>query len=212
MRDRDGSAGAPRRRGSAAGSPGTSDHGRQDRARIAHAAARLIAEHGLDDWALAKRKAARQLMLPDSAPFPSNDEIESALAEYQALFGGEAHLRTLRAQRLLALVWMRRLAAWAPLLVGGVAVGWASAHSDVRLELAADDAKAVELLLAGQGVHYQAAGGRGPDAGTVLLIAEQDLAIRLDIVTPNERRHRSRQEPAVRLDAAAVAALLDAPC
>lgn len=211
MRERDGSPSAHRRRSGAASAARATDHGWQDRARIAHAAARLIAEHGLNDWALAKRKAARQLMLPDSAPFPSNDEIESALGEYQALFGGEAHLRTLRTQRLLALEWMQRLAAWEPLLVGGVAVGWASAHNDVRIELAADDAKAVELHLAGRGFDYQAAGGRGPDAGTVLLIGERDLTLRLELVTPNERRHRSRQEPAVRLDAAAVAALLAAP-
>ena len=35
----------------------------RDRTRIAQAAARLIAEHGITDWSLAKRKAARQLGL-----------------------------------------------------------------------------------------------------------------------------------------------------
>jgi hypothetical protein len=211
MRERDGLPGAGRRRGGAAGDLRGADHGRQDRARIAHAAARLIVEHGLNDWALAKRKAARQLMLPDSTPYPSNDEIESALTDYQALFGGDAHLRTLRAQRQRAREWMQRLAAWAPLLVGGVAAGWASAHSDVRIELAADDPKAVALFLAGRGIDYQASGGQRPDGATVLLIDERDVAVRLEILTPNDRRHRSRQDSAVRLDLAAVAALLEAP-
>ena len=39
----------------------------RDRLRIAQAAARLIAEHGLTDWTLAKRKAVRQLLLPDAS-------------------------------------------------------------------------------------------------------------------------------------------------
>ena len=54
---------------------------------------------------------AVKLMLPESAPLPSNDEIEAALAEHHALFGGEAHERSLRKQREQALAWMRRLAA-----------------------------------------------------------------------------------------------------
>lgn len=210
MRERDERPAAGRRRDGAAAGP-RAEHGRQDRARIAHAAARLIVEHGLNDWALAKRKAARQLMLPDSAPFPSNEEIEAALAEYQALFGGEAHRRALRAQRLCAREWMQRLAAWSPLLVGGVAAGWASAHSDVRIEIVADDPKAVELFLAGQGIGYRAAGGNRAEDGAVLLLGERDLAVRLEILTPNERRQRPRQDATLRLDAAAVAALLDAP-
>jgi hypothetical protein len=42
-------------------SHGRADHLRRerDRIRIAQAAARLIVEHGLTDWTLAKRKAAR---------------------------------------------------------------------------------------------------------------------------------------------------------
>ncbi|HSU44018.1 MAG TPA: hypothetical protein VLN42_07340, partial [Casimicrobiaceae bacterium] len=51
----------------------------QDRARIADLAALLIAEHGLADWSLAKRKAARQLMLPERTTLPGDDEIELAL-------------------------------------------------------------------------------------------------------------------------------------
>jgi hypothetical protein len=210
MRHHDESRVTARRRGSAAG-PRAADHGRQDRARIAGVAARLIVEHGLNDWGLAKRKAARQLLLPDSAPHPSNEEIESALLEHQALFGGEAHRRVLRAQRQCAQRWMQRLAGWAPLLVGGVAAGWAGAHSDVRIELAVDDAKAVEMLLAGRGVHYRTGGGQADAGMTVLHIAEGDFAVRLDLVSPNDRRHRTRQETVVRLDAAAVEALLEAP-
>ena len=43
------------------------------RVRIAQATARLIAEHGLTDWAAAKRKACRELGLPERATLPAND-------------------------------------------------------------------------------------------------------------------------------------------
>ena len=183
-------------------------HTRHDRERIAQTAARLIAEHGLTDWALAKRKAARQLMLPESAPFPSNDEIEAALASYHALFDAPAHDASLRTQREEALRWMRRLADWAPLLVGGVAAGWATAHSDIRLELVADDAKAVEIALANDGVRYSALPPRETEAGAQLLIETPRASLRVSILTPAERRNRPRRDPEARLAPADVAALL----
>ncbi len=186
----------------------------QDRARIAQTAARLIAEHGLADWALAKRKAARQLMLPETTALPSNDEIEAALVAHHALFGGEAHVAGLRAQRAETLAWMKRLSAWEPLLVGGVAAGWATVHSDARVELVADDPKAVEMMLAGAGVSYTAvppredaeSGGRGAE----LFIATPRTGLRLSILTPQQRRNRPRRDDEPRLTVADVTALLAA--
>ena len=53
------------------------------RARIAAAAARLMAEDGINDFALAKRKAARGLGAANTEALPGNDEIE---AELRAVF------------------------------------------------------------------------------------------------------------------------------
>jgi len=185
-----------------------------DRIRIAQTAARLIAEHGLVDWSLAKRKAVRQLMLPETVPLPSNEEIEAALTTHHALFGGDAHAQALRRQRAAALSWMRRLSTWDPLLVGGVAAGWATVHSDVRLELVADDPKAVEMALAGAGVGYTVASpgdnASAPGGRTVeLFMANAGVGIRLSILTPQQRRNRPRQDDEPRLTAAAVATLLE---
>ena len=185
----------------------------QDRARIAQLAARLIAEHGLTDWSAAKRKAQRQLMLPESTALPSNEELTEALQAHHALFDAAAHAESLHAQRAEALVWMKRLAAWAPLLVGGVAAGWATRHSDVRLELVADDPKSVEITLAGAGVHYAALPHRddGVDGRVTHLLIESPRAdVRLTIVSEQQRRNRPRHDEDPRLDAAAVAALLAA--
>ena len=185
----------------------------QDRTRIAQATARLIAEHGITDWAAAKRKAARQLGLPDGLALPSNEDVQQALTDYHALFGGEAHAASLETQRRAALRWMRRLERWSPLLVGGVAAGWATAHSDVRIELVADDPKAVEMTLAGAGVRYVALPARTdePDSGTTdLLVEGSDASIRLSILSPYQRRSRPRHDDEPRLDVGEVAALLDA--
>ena len=99
---------------------------------------------------------------------------------------------------------MRRLAAWDPVLVGGVAAGWATEHSEVRLELAADDPKAVEIELAGHGVTYGALPPREGDTTTVLRVESKGVAVRLSIVTPIQRRNRPRKadEPRLTADAA----------
>ena len=183
---------------------------KRERLQIAQTAARLIAEHGLTDWSLAKQKAARQLMLPDSAALPSNEEVEEALGSYHSLFAAAPHEASLRRQREEALAWMTRFAAWEPLLVGGVAAGWATAHSDIRLELVADDAKTVEMALASEGVRYAALPPREDGAGAELLIETPRASLRVAVLTPATRRNRPRRPDEVRLSASALESLLGA--
>jgi hypothetical protein len=187
----------------------------QNRARIADVAARLIAEHGLSDWSLAKRKAVRRLMLPERTALPGDAEIEAALAAHHELFGGDEHAATLRSQREEALVWLRELAAFAPALVGGVAAGWATAHSDIRIELVADDSKAVELALINHNIDYRVAPGASQRAATELFIDTRRGGVRLIVRTPLAARQRPRRErrglDEARLDAAGVEELLRPP-
>jgi len=165
----------------------------QDRTRIAQFAARLIAEHGIADWSLAKRKAARQLMLPERTPLPGDDEVEAALVDYHALFGGTAHIAQLRAQREEALRWMQRLAAFQPVLVGGVAAGWATAHSDIPIDLIADNAKVVEMALLNGGVAYRTMGAA--DDGPQRFYVDTPVGgVRLAVRTPEEARQRPRRD------------------
>lgn len=172
-------------------------------------AARLIAEHGLSDWAAAKRKACRELGLSDREALPANDEIEQALRDYNSLFQPQAQATTLRAQRAIALEWMERLAPWRPLLVGGVAAGWATAHSDVRLELEAEDPKAVELGLINAGIEYAAASPQpGAAPGARLHAGRGANAVRLDIVSPQQRRNRPRRNEEERLSLSELKSLL----
>ena len=184
----------------------------QNRTRIAQTAARLIAEHGISDWSLAKRKAARQLMLSERDGLPADNEIEAALAEHHALFGGPVHDETLARQRGEALVWMRLLAAFDPRLIGGVAAGWATAHSDIRVELCADDAKPVELALINHGVRYRVPPSRSRESPSELHVETSNGGVRLIIVSDAARRQRPRRDAQsgedVRLSIEALSALL----
>lgn len=166
----------------------------RNRTRIAQAAARLIAEHGLADWSMAKRKACRQLGLGEREALPGDDEIQQALRDYNSLFQPDEQPARLRLQRVEALSWMDRLARWNPVLTGAVAAGWATAHSEVRLELEAEDAKSVELALINAGVEYTSAPTTlGTGAQVQLSIENPRAALRLVIVSPLERRNRPRR-------------------
>ncbi|MEP7207493.1 MAG: hypothetical protein ABI920_11180 [Casimicrobiaceae bacterium] len=192
------------------GTPG-SMRGSHDRARIAQGAARLLAEHGMSDWSAAKRKAARQLGLPEGMGLPSNEDVQQALTDYHALFAADTHAVSLAAQRHEALRWMKRLERFVPILVGGVAAGWATVHSDVRIEIVADDPKSVEMALAGDGIRYSALPPRSDDAeaaGAELLIESPDMGIRLSVLTPVQRRNRPRRADEPRLAIADLSALL----
>ena len=126
-------------------------HGRGENLKtaIAATAARHIAEEGCD-YGTAKRRAARELLGDGAAPasaIPDNLAVESELRRYLRLFAADTQPGELAALRRLALVWMRRLAAFDPHLVGAVLNGTATAHSPVLLNLYADSAKDVEMLL-----------------------------------------------------------------
>lgn len=126
------------------------------RRALAQEAARIMAEHGIRDFLVAKRKAAERFGVGDGAALlPKNSEIESALAEYQRLFGGALHLSALHAQRRAALLAMRCLPEFSPRLVGAVLAGTATAHSEVQLHLFADRAESVTLKLIDRGIRHE---------------------------------------------------------
>ncbi|MEM5330595.1 UDP-N-acetylmuramate--alanine ligase [Paraburkholderia sp. JHI2823] len=126
------------------------------REEIAIAAARMIAEDGLD-YATAKRKAARQVVGEtriDGSWLPDNDQIEEEIREYQALFQGDSQPLVLRRLREIALDWMQRLGAFNPFLTGAVLNGTAGEHSDIHLQIFCDNAKDVAIWLLNANVQY----------------------------------------------------------
>jgi hypothetical protein len=183
-----------------------------ERASLAQVAARMIAEHGIVDWSAAKKKAARELGLPERAALPGDDEIEDALVEYHAIFGGEEHVEMIRTRRTEALTWLRNLAEFQARLVGGVAAGWATEHSDIRIELVADDTKSVEIALLNAGIAFRPMPGHANDDAYDLYVDTRRGGVRLRVRTPGSARSRSRRDrhgrEELRLDADAVEKLL----
>jgi predicted nucleotidyltransferase len=125
------------------------------RKALAQEAARIMAEHGIEDFLQAKRKAADRLGVNDVSVLPKNIEIEAALRAHQRLFGRESHDHSLREQRRIALKTMRVLAEFNPRLVGSVLNGTATDYSDINLHLFADASETVAIRLLDLGVPHE---------------------------------------------------------
>ena len=127
------------------------------RQAIAREAARLMIEHGHEDYGAAKRKAAERFGVTDLAVLPKNTEIEEALAEHQRLFQPSAHASELSAMRSCAIDAMRLLAEFEPRLVGPLLSGTATAHNDITLHLFADTPESVAVRLMDRGIRHEVA-------------------------------------------------------
>ena len=130
------------------------------RARIAAAAARIMAEDGIDDFALAKRKAARRLGAPDSEALPANDEIEAELRAYRSLYQSEEHPERIDSLRRCALEAMRLLERFNPYLTGPVLAGTAGPYAEIELQLFPESVKEVEIFLLDRDIAYSTREGR----------------------------------------------------
>jgi hypothetical protein len=124
------------------------------RRALAQEAARIMVQQGVQDFLLAKRKAAERLGVADASALPRNTEIEAALAEYQRLFNAAGHDESLTAQRRAAARAMRFLEDFEPRLVGSVLSGTATAHAPVQLHLFADRPETVTLRLLDRGIAH----------------------------------------------------------
>jgi hypothetical protein len=130
------------------------------RARIAATAARLMAEDGIDDFALAKRKAARQLGAPDTEALPANQEVEAELRAYRALYQAEEHPERIAELRRAALDAMRTFEQFNPYLTGPVLTGLAGPYAQIDLQLFPESAKDLEIFLLERNFAFETAEGR----------------------------------------------------
>jgi hypothetical protein len=163
------------------------------RARIAAAAARIMAEDGIDDFALAKRKAARQLGAADGQALPGNDEVEQELRAYRALYQAAEHPELIQELRAIALDAMRTLQRFHPYLTGPVLKGIAGRYAEVDLQLFPESAKEVEMFLLDRGIAYAAQEGRRyagdrAHAVSVLTLSWERVPLRISVFDPRDER------------------------
>lgn len=183
------------------------------RERIAAAAARIMAEDGIDSFALAKRKAARQLGAPDTEAMPRNDEVEEALNAYRALYQADEHPQRILELRRTALEAMQALEQFSPYLTGPVLKGTAGPYAEIELQLFPESPKDVEIYLLDRNVSYTTAEGRRfsgdrPHAVSVLSLLWHDTPLKLLVFDPRDERVALKSSQAGRvLDRAGIAEL-----
>lgn len=172
---------------------------------LAEACARLIAEDGITDYALAKRKAARQLGCDDTRNLPGNEEIDEALRQYRSIYQSESHREIVRILREKACELLRRLQRFEPWLTGSVLSGTAGPQSTIELLILSDDPKGLEFFLLNEGREYRHADCGVPD-GVCIEWEEEHIPVAVTILPARPGRLRGHQER-MRLDG--VEALLE---
>ena len=128
-----------------------------DRARqmLAQEAARIIVEQGIQDFRVAKNKAAERLGLRDRGSLPGNSEIQQAVGDHLKLFRGDAHFNLLQALRRAALSAMEILSPFSPRLVGPVLNGTAADNSAVNLHVFSDTPELIAMKLDENRLNYR---------------------------------------------------------
>jgi hypothetical protein len=167
------------------------------REHIAYLAARIMAEDGIADHALAKRKAARQAGAVDARQLPDNEEIDAALRTYRLLYQKQ-HPLQLRELRFLAVEIMSEFLQFYPRLTGPVLNGSAGKFSDIELHLFAESSKQVELDLLNRGLRYQTAekcfyAGEMPVEAVEFSFEREAVTVRLAVLALREQRTRLKK-------------------
>lgn len=170
---------------------------RQMRERIAQLAARLMAVDGIDDFALAKRKAARQAGAPDTRNLPNNEEVEQALRAYQQLYQADEQQARLRHLRQNAREMMQLLAQFDPHLSGSVLSGSAGKYSDINVHLFTDSVKDVEMFLLNRQIPYRSRErrvyiGGEPRGVPNFSVSTDDADFDITVFAPRDLRYQLR--------------------
>lgn len=160
----------------------------QQRSRVAAHAARLMAQDGISDLSLAKRKAARSLGLPESVGMPDDSEVEAELRIYQRLFQNqEQQARSLHLLRTAAWL-MAILQRFNPYLTGSVLDGSAGRYAEIDIQLFPDSAKDVEIFLLNERIEYRHSRPRTDRAEAVLTIVGEETVANLVIYPRDDER------------------------
>lgn len=160
----------------------------QQRTLIAHTAARLMAEEGIADTDLARRKAARQLGLAKPLEMPDSDEVESELRAYRRLFQDAEHADELTLLRRKAVEMMVILQPFRPYLSGSVLDGSAGRYAEIDIQLFVDSSKEVEIFLLNRQLEYQHSEPRSERAEAVLTLYIDDTPCNLIIYPIQDER------------------------
>ena len=165
------------------------------RARIAAAAARIMAEDGIDNFALAKRKAARQLGAAGHRGAARQRRDRSRRCTRTAPCTRPTSIRSASpscAQSRCEA--MQALEQFSPYLTGPVLKGTAGPYAEIELQLFPESAKEVEIFLLDRSIPYDdrrrpaltRATGCTPSA--CFRLTWQDAPLKLSVFDPRDER------------------------
>jgi hypothetical protein len=190
------------------------------REQLADEAARVMAEHGIEDFGLAKRKAAERLGARGAGALPSNAQIQASLIERLRIFDPESYDVRLAKLRRIAADIMGQLEQFRPRLVGAVLDGTATINSAVEVHAFSDAPEAVAEALANHGARVYDCQRRyrfGRDDAALIPgfeMAWDDEQVQVMVFAERGAHHAPwspvDQRPMRRASRAAVLALLDA--
>jgi hypothetical protein len=160
-----------------------------------------MVEHGIQDFALAKRKAAERLGVRAGAgALPSNAQIQERVVERQRIFEPDGRDERLVKLRSVATDVMQVLEQFRPKLVGAVLDGTAMLNSAIELHVFSDSPEAVAAALEAQGFRLHDSQRRyrfGRDAteripGFELMVDDEELEV---MVFPERGSNHSPLSP-----------------
>jgi hypothetical protein len=165
------------------------------RAMLAQEAARLISDHGIEDYRAAKVKAAENLGLRNHGALPTNWEIDTALAERNRLFAADHHAEALKLMRRAAANIMQELQVFNPCLVGSVLSGNITECSRITLHLFSEPVENVGMQLDCCGIHHYATAQKlRVQRGTIELfpgyrLYSDDIEVKTTVFSERRKQH-----------------------
>ena len=204
----------------------TRNSGRQGNTRewIAAEAARIMAEDGIDDFALAKRKAVRRLGLQGGRlALPGNAEIEAQLEIYRSLYQADEHPARVAELQRIALDAMVEFEQFRPYLTGPVLKGTAGPYAEIELQLFPENPKEIELHLLERRIPFDTRevtrySGDRARAVAVLTLEWEGAPLKLSVFDPRDERLALKTSAAGRVaeraglsEVGAIVAKLDEP-
>lgn len=156
-----------------------------------------MAVDGINEFALAKRKAAREAGAAETRNLPSNDEVETALHAYLQLYQADEHPARLGHLRTCALEMMRTLSRFNPYLSGPVLEGNAGRYAEIDLHLFTDGAKDVEFFMLNTKLEYQVRDrrvhrGNSPDTISVYSVRTEAAEFEISVFAQHDLRMNLR--------------------
>ncbi|BCX89773.1 hypothetical protein MIN45_P2146 [Methylomarinovum tepidoasis] len=176
-------------------------HTQRNRIRVAQLSARIIIEEGVNDYAIAKRKAAERLGLDWGQNLPDDDSVTAALQDYHRIFRFRHQPQFIRHLRRIALEVMAFLEDFSPHLTGAVLAGTAGEHQPIQLQLFPETPEAVIWALEENGVPYRQEADvpvklNGQTCQVpVLTLDWHGLAVETRLLPPKALRQTGRQAP-----------------